>query len=148
MAEKPTRRRSPSKGGRPPYKPTTEARKRVEEMKFCGESDNVIARALGIDPDTLRKHFADELETGHAQRRSEVIGLMFDAARKGNVSAMKRLDEMGRAAGASEALKSRDGSAAAAPVKEGKKAEQQRVAEAVTGKFAPPAQPRIVVNNG
>ena len=73
---------------------------------------------------------------------------MFDAARKGNVSAMKRLDEMGRAAGASEALKSRDGSAAAAPVKEGKKAEQQRVAEAVTGKFAPPAQPRIVVNNG
>lgn len=148
MTEKPRRPKAPSKGGRPPYKATIEARQRVEEMKFCGESDNVIARALGIDPDTLRKHFEDELQDGHAQRRSEVIGLMFDAARKGNVSAMKRLDEMGRPAGAAEAVKSRTGSAPAAQPREGKKAEQQRFAEAVTGKFAPPSQPKLVVSNG
>lgn len=147
MTEKPRRSKAPSKGGRPPYKATIAARQRVEEMKFCGESDACIARALGIDPDTLRKHFEDELADGHAQRRSEVIGLMFDAARKGNVSAMKRLDEMGRAPapGASE---DRGGRVAASMPREGKKAEQQRVAEGVTGKFAPPPQPKLVVSNG
>ena len=148
MTEKPKTRKQAPKGGRPPYKPTLEGRQRVEEMKFCGESDNCIARALGIDVDTLRKHFEDELQDGHAQRRSEVIGLMFDAARKGNVSAMKRLDEMGRAAGAADAVKDRSVLSAPAPVREGKKAEQQRVAQGVTGKFAPPPQPKLVVSNG
>jgi hypothetical protein len=93
--------------GRPAYRPSIEDRKTVEQMKFCGESDNTIARALNIDPDTLRKHFADELADGHAQRRKEVIGLMFDAARSGNVAAIKKLEEMGRVAAASEAVNGR-----------------------------------------
>jgi len=143
--EKPIETQDDPKGpGRPPYKPTIEGRRKVEQMKFCGESDNVIARALGIDPETLRKHFADELADGHAQRKAELVGLLFDAARKGNVSAMKRLDDMGRAAGAAEAVSRR---AAAAP-KLPKKEQQQQAAENVTGKFAPPAAPKLVVSNG
>lgn len=112
-------------------------------MKFCGESDNTIARALSIDPDTLRKHFGDELADGHAQRRKEVIGLMFDAARAGNVAAIKKLEEMGRAAGAAAAVKAREPKAA----KLGKKEEQQAAARRVGGKFAPPAPPKLVVDN-
>ncbi len=93
MTEKPKRS---SKGGRPTYRPSLEDRQTVEEMKFVGESDNMIARALGIDPDTLRKHFANELADGHAQRRKEIIGLLFKSARDGNVAAQKKLEEMGR----------------------------------------------------
>ncbi|UIK05016.1 hypothetical protein [Neorhizobium galegae] len=139
-----TEKSKPSgKRGRPQYRPSLEDRQMVEQMKFCGESDNTIARALGIDPDTMRKHFGDELADGHAQRRKEVIGMLFGAARGGNVAAIKKLEEMGRAAGAQEAVKGRE---ARAP-KLGKKEEQKASAKAVGGKFAPPSPPQLVVNN-
>ena len=140
MTEKP---KAPSKRGRPLYRPSLEDRKTVEELKFVGESDNTIARALGIDPDTLRKHFLGELADGHAQRRKEVIGLLFKSARDGNVAAQKKLEEMGRAAGAAETVKKRE-------TKErrlGKKEEQKIAAKAVGGKFAPPTPPKLVVDN-
>jgi hypothetical protein len=140
MTEK---RKSPRKPGRPEYRVTIEARRIVEEMKFVGESDNTIARALGIDPDTLRKHFADELADGHAQRRKEVIGLLFKSARDGNVSAQKKLEEMGRVASASEAIKARETKAP----KLGKKEERRIAAQNVGGKFATPEPPRLVVSN-
>ncbi|QUM70844.1 hypothetical protein ICN83_10560 [Sphingopyxis granuli] len=77
---------------------TLEARRTVEQLKFAGESEATIARALGIDPDTLRKHFGDELADGYAQRRAELIGILFDAARAGKVAAVNALDKMARAA--------------------------------------------------
>lgn len=140
MTEKP---KAPSKGGRPSYRPSLEDRKTVEELKFVGESDNTIARALGIDPDTLRKHFPDELADGHAQRRKEVIGLLFKSARDGNVAAQKKLEEMGRAAGAAESVKNRETKAP----KLGKKEEQKAAARAIGGKYAPPTPPKLVVDN-
>ncbi|PRD42167.1 hypothetical protein C5748_17020 [Phyllobacterium phragmitis] len=140
MTEKP---KSPSRGGRPPYRPSIEDRQTVEELKFVGESDNSIARSLRIDPDTLRKHFPDELADGHAQRRKEVIGLLFRSARDGNVAALKKLEEMGRAAGGAASVKQRE---TRAP-KLGKKEEQKAAAKAVGGKFAPPTPPKLVVDN-
>ncbi|RVD44195.1 hypothetical protein EN742_02910 [Mesorhizobium sp. M4A.F.Ca.ET.020.02.1.1] len=114
-------------------------------MKFCGESENVIARALGVAVETLRKHCADELADGHAHRRKELTSLLFTSARAGNVSAQKHLDALGRAAGADETVKSR----APRPARLGKKEEQQAAAEAVASasKFAPPAPPKLVVDN-
>lgn len=73
-------------------------------MLACGESQSVIARAIGCDPDTLRKHFADELANGLAKRRREVVELLFKNARKGNVSAQKKLEDMTRVAGAAAAF--------------------------------------------
>jgi hypothetical protein len=114
-------------------------------MKFVGETDSVIARALSIDPATLQKHFADELADGHAHCRKEVVGLLFSAARKGNVAAQKKLEELGRIAGAVEAVKARESK----PEKLGKKQERQANADAAAsdGKFAVPQPPRLVVNN-
>lgn len=143
MTEKPKTRKRPSQGGRPPYRASIEDRKTVEEMKFCGESDATIARALNIDPDTMRKHFADELADGHAQRRKEVIGLMFSAARGGNVAAIKKLEEMGRVTAASDAVKGRE----KPEPKRGKKEERQIAADNVQGRFATPAAPKLVVSN-
>jgi hypothetical protein len=142
------------KPGRPELKPTAKMRRTVEEMRYCGESEDTIARALKISTRTLRKHFVEELADGHANRSREVLGLLFKSARSGNVSAQKKLEEMGRAAGAAEAVCSRvNGDAggldrapsAAEPA--GKKAERQRAAEGVTGKYAPPAGPRLAVDN-
>lgn len=89
-----------AKRGRPAFKPSAAHRRTVEEMKSCGESENVIARSLKIDADTLRKHFSVELQDGLSNRRREVIGLLYKSARTGNVTAQKRLEEMTRVAGA------------------------------------------------
>lgn len=131
-------------GGRPPYRPTLKDRIAVEQMKFCGEPDAVIARALGIDVRTMQKHFAEELENGHANRRREVIGYLFEAAEGKNVAAIKKLEEMGRVASAADKIKDREKPAA----KLGKKEERRLAAENVGGKFATPQPPKLVVNNG
>jgi hypothetical protein len=146
-------------GGRPAWAPTPEERMTIEQMKFCGESETVIARSLKVDVKTLKKHCANELENGHANRRREVIGLMFSTAKAGNASAIRRLEEIGRVAGAAEALKERTESggkpvapaAVQKPVKLGKKAERRAAAEVVAAPgnmFAPPPAPaRLVVDN-
>jgi hypothetical protein len=142
-----------NKGGRPAWQPSIEDRTTVEQMKYVGDSDAMIARALKIDVDTLRKHCAYELENGYANRRKQVIGKLFEAAESGNVSAIKRLDEMGKVAGAAESLRNRGSAkqpeAKAAPKAPppGKKEQLQQAAESVTGIFAAPAPPKLVVNN-
>lgn len=142
MADK-TDEKAPQKRGRPPFRPTIEQRQTVEQMKFCGESDATIARALCIDPDTLRKHFADELADGHAQKRKEVISMLFSSARGGNVSAQKKLEEMGRVAAAEEAVRGRE----KPTPKLGKKEERKAAAGAVEGLYEPPPGPKLVVDN-
>lgn len=125
--------------GRPAFQPTDKQRMAVEQMVFAGEQQQVIARALGITLPTLRKHFAEELETGHAQRRLEVIGLLFDAGRGGNVAALKALEVLGRAAEPAAKPK-----AAEVP---GKKETAARAAQRVGKKFQPASAPRLVVDN-
>lgn len=136
------------KRGRPAFKPTAKQRRSVEQMISVGESHNTIAHALGIDDDTLRKHFQKELTHGASKRRQEVLEILYKAARNGNVSAAKRIEEMTRLAMISSAVNG--GEEPRAPVrapKLGKKQEEQAAADAVTGKFEPPAPPKLVVNN-
>lgn len=86
------------KMGRPPFKPTRKMRTSVERMCAVGDSQDTIARALGIDRNTLAKHFHEELLTGAAKRRREVVDMIFDGASNGNASLIKRAEEMSRAA--------------------------------------------------
>lgn len=98
MAGRPKRQR-----GRPAFRATAAMKTTVERMMACGDSQNTIARALGIDDDTLRKHFPEEIRTGAAKRRREVIDLLFAGARKGNSALIKRVEEMTRtSAGAAD----------------------------------------------
>jgi hypothetical protein len=82
------------KRGRPAFKPTQLHRRKVEQYTACGMSHDGIAKALGISDETLRKHFAEELSSGKAKRRAEVVDILFAAARKGNVAAAKTLEQM------------------------------------------------------
>ncbi|MBL8576136.1 MAG: hypothetical protein JNK47_02835 [Mesorhizobium sp.] len=131
--------------GRPAFKPSDDQRTTVERMRFCGDSEAVIARAIGIDPDTLRKYFRDQLDNGHARRRKEVVDVLFEAAAKHNVAAAKRLEEMGRAGGAAQEIEAR--SKEPAKAKLGKKEAANEAAKNVASKFQPPAPPKLVVNN-
>lgn len=50
-------------GGRPEYKPTDEQRALVRRLRAGGTSIGEVAQAIGISRNTLRKHFAAELES-------------------------------------------------------------------------------------
>ncbi len=58
--------------GRPSYEPTDKDRRVVEMMAGWSIPEERIAKVLGIDPKTLRKHFADELEVGHAKLEAQL----------------------------------------------------------------------------
>lgn len=60
-------------------------------MAAYGVPEDHIAKVLrtnGIAPKTLRKYFRRELDRAHIVATAQVAGFLFDAAKKGNVSAM------------------------------------------------------------
>jgi len=86
------------KGGRPAFIPSKAKRKLVEIMVAVGTKQPEIARALGCDAKTLRKHFADELDNGLARRRAAMLAAQYQAGLKGNATAQQRfLDRVERA---------------------------------------------------
>ncbi|MHC2251022.1 hypothetical protein ACVILK_000714 [Bradyrhizobium embrapense] len=143
--------------GRPAFKPTKAQRTKVEEWIACGMSQDECARVLGISTPTLAKSFPDEIATGVAKKRAEVVGLLFKQAKKGNATCIKKLEEMTRVSAAAQAIADlgRAGgevpAAPPAPEKVGKKAERKAAAErvAASGAFQPPEPPKIglVIDN-
>jgi hypothetical protein len=77
------------------FKPTKAQREDVMLFVACGMSEEAMAAVIGIQRQTLRKHFAEELLTGHARIRSENFKNLRKAARAGNVAAIKYLDLKG-----------------------------------------------------
>ena len=61
-----------SRRGRPPYQPTDKDRRVVEMMAGWAMPEDRIAKVIGIDPKTLRKHFAQELDVGHAKLEAQL----------------------------------------------------------------------------
>lgn len=137
------------------HRPTTEQRNRVEEMVYLGVDHEIIARALAISVVGFRWHYRVEIEDGPARKEMERVTLLFDSARKGNISAQKLLGQRGAIAAAAGRISERARPPKvekpvreAAPPKPGKKEEQQEAALKVTGKFAPPDAPRLVAKDG
>jgi hypothetical protein len=65
---------------RPPYQPTPAETKQVEALAAYGISEDDIARVIGIAPKTLRKHFRQELDTGHIKANAKVAENLFRKA--------------------------------------------------------------------
>jgi hypothetical protein len=99
-----TRRKNRRVRARPAFEPTDEQQRIVREMKSIGDTDETIARALAIDLATLGKYFQPELDTGLAVQRREIVGMLYASARAGNVSAIKRLEQLSRVANAETQL--------------------------------------------
>jgi len=75
--------------GQPPFKPTDAERKQVEAMSGYGLPIEQIAVLVrnGIDSDTLRKHFAQELISGKAKANGQVGKTLFQKAMAGDTAA-------------------------------------------------------------
>lgn len=56
-------------------------------MAAYGIPEIDIARVVGIDPKTLRKHYREELDMGETKANAQVAGYLFNAAKSGNVTA-------------------------------------------------------------
>lgn len=125
------------KAGRPPLEPTPEQRRTVEEMSMCGIAQDRIAKVIGCSSRTLRSRFRGELAAGGDRLRAEVIAGLFAAAGKGNVAALKRLEELARLAEASMAPK------AVAPAGVKATAAARAKAVAASGRFRPIGVPAL-----
>lgn len=67
---------TPSRGGgRPEYKPTDEQRALVRKLRLQGASIAAIASELKLAPNTLRKHFVDDLAVDQAAPASGQLDL-------------------------------------------------------------------------
>lgn len=73
--------------GRRAHKPDPAMRRQVEAMAAYGIPEHDIARVVGIDPKTLRKHYREELDLGETKANAQVAGYLFNAAKNGNVTA-------------------------------------------------------------
>ncbi len=73
--------------GRRAHKPDPAQRRQVETLAAYGIPETDIARVVGVDPKTLRKHYRDELDMGETKANAQVAGFLFNAARSGNVTA-------------------------------------------------------------
>lgn len=71
---------TPIKKGRPCFTPTDDQRRMVEAMTGYGIPQEDIARVVGTDHVTLRKHFRDELDIGIAKANSRVAEFLFEQA--------------------------------------------------------------------
>src|SRR3954447_8378653 len=61
-------------GGRPSFEPAQSQRQMIEAMAGCGVPEADIAIVIGVAPKTLRKHFRQELDTGHIRASAKVAG--------------------------------------------------------------------------
>jgi hypothetical protein len=72
------------------FKPTPEERKQVEAMAGYGVPHEQIAVLIGedgIDADTLKKHFKNELVQGKAKANAKVGQTLFQKATSGDTTA-------------------------------------------------------------
>jgi len=66
--------------GRRAHKPDQFHRRQVEAMAAFGVPELNIARVVGIDAKTLRKHYREELDTGQTKATAKVAESLFRKA--------------------------------------------------------------------
>lgn len=100
--KKPTRRGTPSGAatkpqphggaiGNPPFRPTDEQREKVRNYArvFPLHGEHLIARLMGFSRNTLRTHFADDLELGRAEMLASVGSQMISRAMNADAQSVK-----------------------------------------------------------
>lgn len=63
--------------GRRAHRPDERGRRQVEALAAYGVPETDIARVVGIDPKTLRKHYRDELDLGATKATAKVAEFLF-----------------------------------------------------------------------
>ena len=65
---------------RPPHEPTAKQRETVSIMTAAGITQEKVARCIGIDLKTLRKHYREELDTAAEIANAEVARSLYEQA--------------------------------------------------------------------
>src|SRR4051794_22493738 len=73
--------------GRRAHKTHPAQRRQGEAMAAHGIPQTDISPGLRLDPQTLRKHYPDELQVRETKANAQVAGFLFNSARTGNVTA-------------------------------------------------------------
>lgn len=76
------------KGGKPVHRPTKQTRSDVAGMVSSGATHAIIAKMLGLAPDTLRRHYATELDAGRELITAELANTLVQKARRGDNTAL------------------------------------------------------------
>jgi DNA-binding XRE family transcriptional regulator len=71
----------------PPHEPTDAQIATVRAMSAYGIPQDDIAKVIGIDPKTLRKHYSEQLEKGSIEATAKVAEFLFRQATTNNVAA-------------------------------------------------------------
>ena len=66
--------------GRRAHRPDAFHRRQVEAMAGFGVPERDIARVLAVDAKTLRRHYREELDTGHIKATAKVAEFLFRKA--------------------------------------------------------------------
>lgn len=74
--------------GRKQHEPTKATRDTVSMHTLVGTPQSDVARILGIDEKTLRKHYRNELDLAKAKANATIGGALFNKAKSGDTTAM------------------------------------------------------------
>jgi hypothetical protein len=79
----------PRGAGRPEHEPTARTRAQVQVMHAHGIPHRIIAKLVGCAPNTLRKHYREELRDAHLHVEAAMGAAIVAAARNGVWGAAK-----------------------------------------------------------
>ena len=65
---------------RKPHEPTDKSRSEVEALSSFGVPQDDIAKYVGLDSKTLRKHYRDELDRSEVKANAKIGQFLFSAA--------------------------------------------------------------------
>lgn len=71
------------------YVPTPEHRRIVESTSGVGLPYNEIAALIGIDEETLVRHYALEIEIGQAKANAQIAKTIYNKAQEGDATSLK-----------------------------------------------------------
>ena len=87
------------KAGRPKHTFTEDQINQISQLALNGCQNNTIATIMGIDCETMLRHFKELLGKRRSERRNNLRKLQYDAAKKGNPALLIFLgkNELGQA---------------------------------------------------
>jgi len=70
------------------HRPNDEKRRLVESMSAAGIDQDSIARVIGINRDTLAKHYREELDNAASRANMQISERLFTKAMEGDTTAL------------------------------------------------------------
>ncbi|MNU34510.1 hypothetical protein D3C71_230930 [compost metagenome] len=132
--------------GRKSHRWLKQVAENVAVLKASGLTVELIASRIGLSEPTLRKYYFRELDEGAGLAQAVLNEAMWKKALAGNVGAARYIrEEFGKGDVKTAANRVREREQA--PVALGKKEERKAAAGRVSGRFATPAAPKLVVSN-